>query len=175
VPFFYLQLYAALHSVEPVLVKYSITIMNAASIFGRTVPNFLADIYGPINVMITSSLISGGLVFALFGATNTVGVILFGIFYGFFSGGVISVVTPVAGCFVTHSDQSDLGIRIGLLSFVLAFALLTGNPIAGALLSSPHYRWERPLIFAAVIIFAGALCHLIARRGLVQRKGTCKT
>ncbi len=28
-----------------------ITIMNAASVFGRTVPNFLADKYGPFNGM----------------------------------------------------------------------------------------------------------------------------
>lgn len=68
------------------------------------------------------------MVFAIFGASTTEGVIIFGIFYGFFSGGgmygfialllkdllkiiipVISVVTPAAGCFVTHKDHSDLG------------------------------------------------------------------
>jgi len=38
---------------------------------------------------------------------------------------------------------------MGILSFGLAFALLTGNPIAGALLT-PHHLWQRPLIFAAV-------------------------
>lgn len=40
-------------------------------------------------------------------------------------------------------------MRIGILSFLLAFALLTGNPLAGALLTSQHL-WHRPLIFAAV-------------------------
>lgn len=76
--------------------------MNASSILGRTVPNLLADIYGPLNgkktdcavslsdhspVIIPSSIISAALVFAMFGATSTAGVVAFGVFYGFFSGG----------------------------------------------------------------------------------------
>lgn len=45
-----------------------------------------------------------------------------------------------------------LRTRIGILSFSLAFALLTGNPIAGALLAAPRYVWRQPMIFAAVRI-----------------------
>ncbi|KAL0958740.1 hypothetical protein HGRIS_014066 [Hohenbuehelia grisea] len=86
-PFFYLQFYAAQFGVEANLVKYSITIMNAASVFGRTLPNFLADKYGPFNVMIPSTVISGGLVYAMFGASSQAGLVTFAIFYGFFSGG----------------------------------------------------------------------------------------
>jgi len=175
VPFFYLQLYAALHGVPSGFVKYIVTIMNASSILGRTVPNGLADVYGPLNVLIPSAAISGGLVFAMFGASSVSGAIIFGVFYGFFSGGVISVVTPAAGCFVTRKDLSDLGLRIGFLSFALSFALLTGNPIAGALLAPPHYKWHQPLIFAAVVTFTGAACHLIARKAVVKRKGTIFT
>ncbi|KAF5381766.1 hypothetical protein D9615_005434 [Tricholomella constricta] len=115
VPFFYLQLYSALHGVPPEFVKYSITVMNASSILGRTVPNFLADVYGPLNILIPSGVISGGLVFAMFGASSTAGAIVFGVFYGFFSGGVVSVVTPAAGCFATRKDFSDLG-HVYLLS-----------------------------------------------------------
>jgi len=172
VPFFYLQLFAALHGVVPSFVKYTITVMNAASIFGRTVPNFLADRYGPLNIIIPSSIISANLVFAMLGATSVGGAVAFGLFYGFFSGGAVSLVTPAAGSFVTHADHADLGIRIGILSFVLAFAWLTGNPIAGALLSPPHYKWHQPLIFAAVVVFGGACCHLVARRAVVKRRGT---
>lgn len=81
--------------------------MNAASIFGRTLPNFVADHHGPLNgelslarsldvqateackctVLIPSGLISAGLIFAMFGATSVAGVATFGVFYGFFSGG----------------------------------------------------------------------------------------
>ncbi|KAF8192999.1 major facilitator superfamily domain-containing protein [Pholiota molesta] len=156
VPFFYLQLYAALHGVNSVFTKYSITVMNAASIFGRTVPNFVADYY----VIIPSGLISAGMIFGMFGATSVAGVTAFAVFYGFFTGGLISLVAPAVGSFVTQRDQSDLGMRIGILSFLLAFALLTGNPLAGALLTS-HHLWHRPLIFAAISVFCGAACHIL--------------
>ncbi|KAF9044415.1 MFS general substrate transporter [Panaeolus papilionaceus] len=173
VPFFYLQLYTALHDVNPTLTKYSITIMNVASIFGRTIPNIVADHIGPLNVIIPSALISGGLVFGMLGAVNVAGVVCFGIFYGFFSGGMISIVAPCAGSFVTQPDLSDLGIRISMLSFVLAIALLTGNPIAGALLTSEHH-WRSPLIFAAVAIFLGAACHLMIWKKISLRRGSAK-
>lgn len=47
-------------------------------------------------------------------------------------------------------------IRIGVTSFVLAFALLTGNPVAGALLTAERH-WQRPLMFAAVSKFTDFL------------------
>lgn len=81
--------------------------MNAASVFGRTVPNFAADHFGPLNgrsprgctvsesshsdvpspVLIPSGIISAGLIFGMFGATSVAGVTAFAVFYGFFSGG----------------------------------------------------------------------------------------
>jgi len=172
VPFFYLQLYASLHNINPVFTRYSITIMNGASMFGRTIPNFAADYYGSLNVLITSTLVTGALVFAMFGATSIGGVATFGVFYGFFSGGVISLVTPAASTFSKRPDLSDVGIRLGVLSFLLSFALLTGNPIAGALLSPPHYKWHRPLVFAAVILFSGGALLTLSRRSLARRRGS---
>ncbi|KAF4585078.1 hypothetical protein EYR40_001914 [Pleurotus pulmonarius] len=169
-PFFYLQYYGAQRHVSPTVVKYSITIMNAASVFGRTVPNFLADKYGPFNVMIPSTIISGGLIYAMFGASTTGGIIAFAIFYGFFSGGFVSICTPAASLFAR--DISELGIRIGVLSSSLGLALLTGNPIAGAVLSPPRYAWWRSFVFSSVVVFAGAACQILARSSLVKRKGS---
>ena len=40
---------------------------------------------------------------------------------------------------------------MAFLSFCLGFATLTGNPIAGAVLTSGHL-WIRPLIFASVCV-----------------------
>lgn len=172
VPFFYLQVYANVHQGVPrTLVKYSLSIMNIASIFGRTVPNFLADHLGALNVMIPSAIITSGLLFAMLAATNVSGVVLFGILYGLFSGSCISICSPAAARFSTRQDHSDLGIRMGVLSFCLGFALLTGNPIAGALLT-PRHIWTRPLIFASVVTFAGGVCYLMVWRSLSARRGT---
>jgi hypothetical protein len=41
--------------------------------------------------------------------------------------------------------------RIGIASFVISFALLTGNPIAGAVAQvNGYYTWYKPLVFASV-------------------------
>lgn len=63
-----------------------LTIQSAASVFGRTLPNILADKFGAVNVMILASFGTGILIFAMFGITNAAGVIIFSIIYGFFSG-----------------------------------------------------------------------------------------
>ncbi|KAG0699131.1 MFS general substrate transporter [Suillus ampliporus] len=149
VPFFYLQVFSESHGLSKNIGFYAIPIMNASSLFGRTIPNFLGDIIGPFNVMIPCTIMSGGLLFLMFAATNLGGTIAFGILYGFFSGGFISLITPAAASF--SKDINEIGIRIGITSFVISFALLTGNPIAGALVEvNTRYFWYRPLVFASV-------------------------
>ncbi|KAJ3569824.1 hypothetical protein NP233_g4800 [Leucocoprinus birnbaumii] len=172
IPFFYLQLWSSLHSINAKVTKYSITIMNATSIVGRIVPNMIADKYGPLNTAVIFSFITGCLVFVMFGATTSGGVVAFGIFYGFFSGGMVSLTTPTVSSFITHSDGSDLPLRIAILSFTLSFPLLTGNPIAGALLSPPRLLWFRPIILAGVFVLAGSACCMLSWRLLKKRKGS---
>ncbi|KAF9451600.1 MFS general substrate transporter [Macrolepiota fuliginosa MF-IS2] len=174
VPFFYLQLWSSLHHINPTFTKYSITIMNATSIAGRVLPNLIADKYGPLNTIIVLSFITGALVFVMFGATTIGGIAAFGIFYGFFSGGTVSLATPAVSSFVTRSDASDLPLRIAILSFTLAFPLLTGNPLAGALLAPPRLLWSRPIVLAAVFLLGGSGCYMLAWRLLRKRKDTMR-
>ncbi|KAH7915578.1 MFS general substrate transporter [Hygrophoropsis aurantiaca] len=171
VPFFYLQLFTKVHGVSSTLSFYAIPIMNASSLFGRTIPNFLADFVGPFNVMIPCTVISGGLMFLMFAATDLNGTVAFGILYGFFSGAFVSIITPAAASF--SRDLNEIGIRIGITSFIIGFALLTGTPIAGALVAyDGEYVWYRPLVFATVVVLAGAAFLAASRHYLAQRKGT---
>ncbi|KAH7922546.1 MFS general substrate transporter [Leucogyrophana mollusca] len=171
VPFFYLQLFAEVHGLSSKLAFYAIPIMNASSLFGRTVPNFLADFVGPFNVMIPCTVIAGGLMFLMFAATSLSGTVAFGILYGFFSGAFVSIITPAAASF--SRDINEIGIRIGITSFIIGFALLTGTPIAGALVQyDGHYVWYRPLVFASVVVLAGAGFLTASRSYLAERKGT---
>ena len=41
-------------------------------------------------------------------------------------------------------------MRIGFACCIFSLALLTGNPISGALLHAPDYFWYRAIIFNAV-------------------------
>jgi hypothetical protein len=63
-----------------------LAIQNGASIFGRTIPNLLADMFGVINIFIVVTFSTGALSFALVGVNSVGGVVIFAILYGFFSG-----------------------------------------------------------------------------------------
>ncbi|RPD71696.1 MFS general substrate transporter [Lentinus tigrinus ALCF2SS1-7] len=196
-PFFYLQLYANVHGVSPNIAHYTISIMNGASLFGRTIPNFLSDVWGVFNgafflpqfrcclsaivltpssrhrpVIIPMTAISGCLIFAMFGATSNGALIAFAIFYGFFSGGFISLIAPCAASFSV--DVGEVGTRIGVACFIVGFALLTGNPISGALLKSPHYEWQNPILFSSITVLAGSATLLLSRQLAAKARGTQK-
>ena len=53
---------------------------------GRLLPNFFADKFGPYNMLLPCLYISAVLAFAWFGISNFVGIIIFGLLYGFWSG-----------------------------------------------------------------------------------------
>ncbi|KAJ4469976.1 major facilitator superfamily domain-containing protein [Lentinula edodes] len=168
--FFYIQTFAVKHDLATFLQTYALSILNAAGFFGRTLPMFISDMYGPFNVIIPVTFISGCMVFAFLGATSVGGMLAFAIIYGFFSGGFVSVSAPVAASF--SYNVGEVGTRIGLMTFVCSFGLLTGNPISGAILDPPRYNWVKPVVFSAVTVLAGTLFLLLARQMQVKRKGT---
>ena len=112
---------------------YLLPIINAASIFGRIIPNMLADRVGPLNVLYPCALIAAVLAFAWIGITNLGGLLTFALLYGFFSGGFVSL-PPVAIVTLTK-DMSMIGTRMGMCFFLSAFGLLAGTPVSGAILS----------------------------------------
>ncbi|KAH9942699.1 MFS general substrate transporter [Amylocystis lapponica] len=146
-PAFYLQLWVTLHNLSPTLAFYTVAIMNAGSMLGRTGPNMAADIFGHLNVTLPITLILCGLVFAMYGVKSTGAVIIFSILYGCISGAFVSLVPPLMAAFAR--DLDEIGVRIGLCYFIISFAILTGTPITGALLSSKD-QWSRPIIFSGV-------------------------
>ncbi|KAH8088898.1 MFS general substrate transporter [Cristinia sonorae] len=167
-PFFYLQLFAVLHGVDRNIALYSIPLLNAGSVFGRTIPNYLADKWGKFNVILPCTTISAALVFALFGATNTGGMVVFALLYGFFSGVFISLVSPLLAGF--SMSVQEVGLRIGVGMTWASVALLVGNPISGALLAQPRFLWYRPIIFNAVMIFAGCALQFTGRQMLRRKR-----
>ncbi|KAJ7512581.1 MFS general substrate transporter [Mycena galericulata] len=167
VPIFYIQLFAVKHNASPILQKYIIAILNAAGFFGRTVPMYFSDLWGPFLVIIPIGIISGGLAFAFLGAGSNGGLIVFALLYGFFNGGFVSLSAPTSASF--SRNVGEVGTRIGLMTFVSSFALLTGNPISGAILHPPRYTWIQPIVFSGVTVLAGA-CFLVLAHTLQQRK-----
>ncbi|KAH9934401.1 major facilitator superfamily domain-containing protein [Fomitopsis serialis] len=146
-PYFYLQLWVNLHGLSSTLAFYTIAILNAASIFGRTLPNMLADRIGPFNVLVPVAAITAALVLAMFGVKSTGAVVVFSILYGFFSGATIALMPPAVA--TLSNSVHEIGMRLGLAYFFTSLAMLTGTPIAGALYDEAG-QWYKPIVFSAV-------------------------
>ncbi|KAJ7798704.1 MFS general substrate transporter [Mycena olivaceomarginata] len=169
IPYFYLQLFSFIRGVDQKFLVWVIPILNAGALAGRLMPSFLADRYGPANIIIPCGLLSGTIMWALLGVRSIASVTIFALVYGFTSGAYISLSTPTIAAF--SSSPNDIGLRIGILCFFLGLALLGGNPMAGALLSAPEYVWWRPLTLGSVTLLVGTALVLCARQALVQRRG----
>jgi MFS family permease len=133
-PIYYLQPYAINTGItDEKLGFYLLPILNAASIFGRILPNFLTDKAGPLNILVPASLASGILALCWTGVRNLPGIIIFSILYGFFSGGFVSL-PPVALISLTP-DMRTFGTRMGQAFFVASLGFLIGTPVAGEILN----------------------------------------
>lgn len=98
---------------------------SAASIPGRILPALLSDHIGQFNTMSVVAMASGLSILVFWLPLevhhNHAGILAFGAFFGFVSGGFISLLTP---CIVALSNGrvEDLGARMGAFLVVLAFA-----------------------------------------------------
>lgn len=64
--FFYLSFYGlATRTVDAEMAFYVVPILNAASMFGRTLPNWLSDKIGPFNVLVPGAFVCGVLVICM--------------------------------------------------------------------------------------------------------------
>ncbi|ERF73598.1 hypothetical protein EPUS_00851 [Endocarpon pusillum Z07020] len=133
-PVYYLQPYAINMGItNENLGFYLLPILNAASVAGRILPNFLTDRAGPLNILIPASLASGILALCWIGIKNLPGILVFAILYGFFSGGFVSL-PPVALISLTP-DLRTLGTRMGQAFFVASLGLLIGSPVVGEIVN----------------------------------------
>ncbi len=112
VGFFYTSYYgqaAGLTSAS--LSFYLVPILNAGSVFGRTLPNILSDKIGPLNV-ITPGVFMVGIVLLCYLAVDSAGgIVVCALFFGFFSG--IFVALPPVLFVALTKDKSKVGTRIG--------------------------------------------------------------
>lgn len=85
-PFLFVAPYAVSLGLSRRLAFYLVSIVNAASFFGRILPGFLADRCGKFNVLVASSLGASIVAFCWTAATSAAGVVVWIAAYGFASG-----------------------------------------------------------------------------------------
>ena len=163
VPFFYIQSYAINAQkthIDPSLAFYLLVILNAASLFGRIIPNFLADKTGPLNMLFPCAAISALLAFCWIAIHSEAGLIIFCILYGFFSGTFVSLPPTTV---VSLSPSLDVvGTRMGMSFAFAGFGLLVGNPVAGAILGTGT-NFVGVQAFCGGTVAAAAMLVFIAR------------
>lgn len=165
------QVFAKETGASDSLVFYTLAILNAGSVIGRTVPNFFADVFGPLNLFSLMSFFNAIMAFALFGARQSqAGLIIVTVLYGVASGSFVSLLGP--GLFGFAKTQGEVGKRAGIAFMLLSLAALTGSPIGGALVDK--YGFGASITFCGVMIAAGGV--LIGVAALLQgrEKGTWK-
>ncbi|KAI1414173.1 MFS general substrate transporter [Hypoxylon sp. FL1857] len=158
VPFFYIELYSLRYNItNKDLGAYLVTLLNAGSIFGRIVPNFVADYLGSMNMLAATTLGASILAFGWFGVRNLAGTIVFALLFGFFNGGVTSL--PPSAIVSLTPDMSRLGTRMGMLFAFIGIAVLVGTPIAGAILKDVNDdgAWKGLIAFSAATLFVGGV------------------
>ena len=162
------QIFAQQNNLGEVLVTYTLAILNAASVVGRITPNFLADKFGPLDLLIVMCIGSGVLCFAVFGATTQAGLVIVAILFGFFQGAYVSLSGPAL--IGTAKSFNEIGVRMGLGFLIMSFAALTGTPITGALLD--NYGKAAPIVWSGTTVLVGSGLVFGARMFQAKDKGT---
>ncbi len=149
---FYISYYAENQKiVDTKMAFYIVPIFNAASCFGRVLPNALADKTGPFNIIIPGSCMFGVLLLCMMAVHTQAAIIIVAILTGFFSG-VYIALPPI--CFVALTkDKTKIGSRLGMGYGLIAFGMLAGGPGGGNLLGT-----AAPLNWKGLWVFSGVFC-----------------
>lgn len=136
---------------------YLIPILNAGSTFGRTLPNYLSDKFGPLNLFGPAALVCAVLTFSMLAVKNLAGVTVIALLYGFFSG-VYVALPPV--CFVRLTkDMSKIGTRIGMGMATCGLGVLASGPGGGGIIGTDpeNLHWDRLWIFSGCLMIGSGV------------------
>jgi MFS family permease len=180
---FYISYFAAAANITTAEMSfYVIPILNASSMFGRTIPNAISDKIGPLNCEINmavfvdarlltnilivfgpAGIICGVLTFCMLSVKTLGGILPIAILYGFFSG--VFIALPGV-CFVElTADKSKIGTRIGMGFAMFGFGVLAGGPGGGSIVGNNviDLHWQNLWIYGACTMMASGVL-LFAQR-----------
>ncbi|RMJ27933.1 MFS monocarboxylate transporter [Aspergillus sp. HF37] len=167
-PFFYITSYAESTGHPVSFAFYLVSIVNAASLFGRILPGFLADRYGHFEICSLAALCSGIVAFCWTPVKSTAALVVWALAYGFASGAIMSLQTACAAILATPETQ---GTALGFVMGSLALSALFGTPISGQLVGT--YGYLALSMYAGSSLVAGSLLIFCARLkfkgGLIHR------
>ncbi|KAL2673767.1 hypothetical protein Neosp_012211 [[Neocosmospora] mangrovei] len=150
------------------MAQYLVSIFNAASLFGRLVAGYGADIIGRWNMFIIACALSGISEFAVWiPAKHSSIAIGFAIMFGFASGAFIGLSGALP---ISVSPPAEIGYRLGVLLLAISIPALTMAPIGGAILQNSTNGWLAVKIFGGVMCLAGSAITLVSRLLYTDKK-----
>ncbi|CDR88150.1 related to MCH4-monocarboxylate transporter [Sporisorium scitamineum] len=155
VPFYYIGIYSQskVDKIPSSLSDYLVPLLNLGSIFGRLIPNFLADKTGCLNMFVVTSLSAAITAYAWPSVNSVPKLVLFCLSYGAFSGSYVSLQGPTVA--MLTKDKSRLGSRMGTFCLFAAVGILIGNPVAGAIIDvEKGIFWPAQIFCATLIVVA---------------------
>jgi len=130
-------------------------ILNAAGYPGRILSALIADAYlGPLRTLVALSLALGVLFIGWIGVKSMTSLFVLASLFGFVNGAAQGMV--VAGLPSLTTDLNRLGTRSGMILAVLSIAVLTGPPVAGALIEADQGRYLYMQVWGACSMVLGA-------------------
>ncbi|KAI1380458.1 MFS general substrate transporter [Hypoxylon crocopeplum] len=152
VPFYFIPTFALRElNLSSEVADFLLAAMNGSSLLGRLSLNLIAGYTMPVWVWQFSILASCVLLFCWFTVQSLAGIVTFIVFYGFFVGGLISLVPPSVHSTFPESDV--FGARLGLVEGFQGVGFLIGPPIAGAILET-EAKYLGVSLFLGTIYFA---------------------
>ncbi|EXJ59622.1 hypothetical protein A1O7_03768 [Cladophialophora yegresii CBS 114405] len=162
-PFFFTTSYAVSIGFSTSFAFYLVSILNAASLFGRISAGWLADRYGHFNLCSISALLSAAVAFCWTAATNTAGIVIWALAYGFCSGSILALQVS---CGTKLATPETYGTAVGMIMAIVSLTGLFGSPISGELIKYGYLALS--MYVGAVTALGGALICL-ARFQLSQK------
>lgn len=169
--FFYIQLFYESHHIWSLWFSpYTVTLLNVGSVFGRVIPNYLADKVGSVNMCLACAGMSSILLYGWVGIDDLGGLVVFALLYGMFSGGIVSVVP--SALIALSPDMSRVGTRMGMNFMLTGFSILVGTPIAGAILGGfSEAEWLGVIGYSAAGMTIGTCLYASCRLMLFRKTG----
>lgn len=154
VVFFYIQSFAIETRItDEDMGFYLLSILNTGSVFGRIIPNLIADHTGPMNMIIPCAFISGVLALCLIAVRSLAPTIVICALYGFFSGSFVSLPPTI----LVHltANRAMIGTRMGMCFTIVSIGLLIGTPISGQILNATGF--PQTWTYGGVLVIAGSI------------------
>lgn len=136
-------------------------VINGVGVPARLIPAYIAQRTGPLNLIIPQVLATGIVLYTWIAVTSVTGLWIFSVFYGIAVNG-LQALFPVVLTSLTK-DQTKQGVRTGMAFSIAGFAVLTGPPIAGALLETANGNFLGLQLFAGTSMMASAVVLVCAR------------